>query len=620
MRFMVIYKTILLSMVTGIECKTFYQIGIYSNCAGKANRTQLNIDAGLVSDFNKNIIRQMREFQQNIFPSKYTYDFVYEVYDVCDNVTHLAEIVQNLSLHEHYTFQVHDKNYVYSSIIDIFMHASVEMVSFVKSTFNKFPVHDIDYRVQIDDSVYDFTNEMTRNLVALVKYFKWKKITLVSLTKTEFPFLVYYRKSVEALQKLNICLELYDIEPHQVNNETRFLKRMSDSGEFFVVVLFGTLKNQKDFFNTIDHWLPTIPFFPITQGKTWKWNLSHLIELDNKVLTEYSKIQDMMLLIANFNFFTAEKYNRLPDRIRYAVAVNLNIYFVEMFLLKNFKSISVTLLYVIRFTVRKIQYQMKNGISNTTLSILLGKFNEKSVMHGGQIFFENESVGSFISSTENYTSCEKPKCRAGHHIVYGNSSNGFGWKCLLCPKNTYKPLSGDGTCKKCTGRFNIDNGKRTSCTDPYMNVHIDLSNSEFIFLLGLSFFGALMTSFSLIVFVIRRKTPIVLVSDYKISTIHMVIIFLLFVTVPSTFIGKPLFDKCILRLLSFSVLYVTNIGIVFIKSQKLLVAFLSKVKLNAEEVKRTKLVQAFTIIIFSISVNAMLGLCRRYAEVISSFE
>ena len=146
----------ILLLKTTVECEPFYQIGIYSNCSEKTNRTQLNIDAGIVSDF-------YREFSaKNGFPERLKIpfnsplftQFVYEEYDVCDNFTYLVEIVQNLSLSERYTIQNGNKSYSNSSIVDIFMHASVEMVSFVKSTFTKIPVYDIDYRVQNDNQYH----------------------------------------------------------------------------------------------------------------------------------------------------------------------------------------------------------------------------------------------------------------------------------------------------------------------------------------------------------------------------------------------------------------------------------------------------------------------------------
>ena len=197
--------------------------------------------------------------------------------------------------------------------------------------------------------------------------------------------------------------------------------------------------------------------------------------------------------------------------------------------------------------------------------------------------------------------------------------NSFAWKCVLCPPNTHKRLFGDRKCQKCTGRFNIDNGKRTMCTDPYQNVYFGLSNSEFSFLLALNLLGIFITFFSSIVFIVNRRTPMVSVSDYTISLIHMSIMCLLFMTVPSTFIGKPNFKKCISRLISISLLYTANIGIVFIKSQKLLQAFLSKIRLAAKEVQRSKIVQVFIIVVLMISVNTLL-IITTYQRPITSAE
>ena len=88
MEITIIYIQLLLLLITAIECQIFYQVGIYSNCTGKANRTQLNIDAGLVGDFNGDIVHQMRDYLQLKYSMNYTHDFVYEVYDVCDDITH----------------------------------------------------------------------------------------------------------------------------------------------------------------------------------------------------------------------------------------------------------------------------------------------------------------------------------------------------------------------------------------------------------------------------------------------------------------------------------------------------------------------------------------------------
>ena len=96
------------------------------------------------------------------------------------------------------------------------------------------------------------------------------------------------------------------------------------------------------------------------------------------------------------------------------------------------------------------------------------------------------------------------------------------------------------------------------------------------------------------------------------------IICLLFVTVPSTFIGKPNFHKCILRLTSISLLYATIIGIVFVKSQKLLQAFMSKLRLTTEEVNRSKIVQLFIFVILVVSVNTLFAITIHKKPIVTS--
>ena len=54
--------------------------------------------------------------------------------------------------------------------------------------------------------------------------------------------------------------------------------------------------------------------------------------------------------------------------------------------------------------------------------------------------------------------------------------------------------------------------------------------------------------------------------------------------------------------------YVCSVGIVFIKSQKLLQAFLSRVHLTSKEIKRTVIVQIFVVLMFVTSVNCVLAI------------
>ena len=146
-----------------ICCAKYYEIGIYSNCTDRDNRTQLNIDAGLVSDFNEAMITKVRKshFEGYILPSNLS---EYHVYDVCDNFTLLAEIVQNLILDKKFRIEEKGNNYSYSSIIAFFMYTPLEMTTFVKNMFTQIPVYDIDHRIKEDGSVYNPADTLVKTI------------------------------------------------------------------------------------------------------------------------------------------------------------------------------------------------------------------------------------------------------------------------------------------------------------------------------------------------------------------------------------------------------------------------------------------------------------------------
>ena len=154
------------------------------------------------------------------------------------------------------------------------------------------------------------------------------------------------------------------------------------------------------------------------------------------------------------------------------------------------------------------------------------------------------------------------------------------WKCELCPVNHFKVAQGnDVSCKQCTGKLSIDHGKRTACIDPYQEIAPDIWNAEFTFTFSISTVGLGMTLLVILVFLNKRETPIVRLSDFKLSIFHLSINGVIFITLPISFSSQTLqYELCVMRVSVVSIFYTLNIGIVFIKSQKLLQAFLSKVR------------------------------------------
>ena len=520
---------LLLQTVIMVYCgDTYYEIGIYSNCTGRSNRTQLNIDAGLVAEFNEAMIKGIRDRHR----SKINAKLIYKVYDVCDNFTYLADIVQNLILDE--KFQIQDeKNYSRSSVIDLFMYTPLEMTSFLKNVFTQIPVYDIDHRIRKDGSVYNPVDGfVVDDFITWVKFAGWEKLTLLTLGNIDFPYSVYYRKTVEALQRMNVCVELYHIDP--MNNETKFIKRLSGStSQNSLVFLFGTSRNQNMALTKIFRRFGRLPMFPIVNSGFWpgsimvdgKWlPTADSLSIQNRRLEQYN--HHMVSILHLKGDFPAQKYNALAGHLKTETAENTEIYKNQIRELSFWGTEE-------RIMILKEKRILKDLVTNIafyylvkeakTLEIKIrdskffpyGKSKERFPDGGVSLFSE------FLTSRDK-SLCKKPVCKPGHHLIYGNVSvNRFAWKCILCPKNTHKPFSGDGRCQTCTGRFNIDNGKRTMCTDPYQNVYIGLSNSEFSLLLTLDLMGIFVTLFSVIVFVVKRKTPMVSVSDYLISMIHM---------------------------------------------------------------------------------------------------
>ena len=202
--------------------------------------------------------------------------------------------------------------------------------------------------------------------------------------------------------------------------------------------------------------------------------------------------------------------------------------------------------------------------------------------------------------------CPILNCPPGFYRSYEQIRHGFSWVCIPCAKNHFKATTGNRKCTPCKGKRSIDNGKRTACIDPYANVFIDYSSREFLIIGIASLLALLAVIGTLLCFIINKNTPIVVISDFKVSILHMSIHAVTFIVTPFAFFTN---EVCITKPLVFTILYTLNIGIVFIKSQKLLQAFLSKVRITTGEAQRTVATQVFTVLLFLSSANIILFAC-----------
>ena len=257
---------------------------------------------------------------------------IYKVYDVCDNFTYLADIVQNLILDENFKIQ-DEQNFSHSSIIDFFMYTPLEMTSFVKNIFTQIPVYDIDHRIQKDGSVFKPVDGFVDDLISWVKFAGWEKLSLLTLGNIDFPYLVYYRKTVEALERIKVCIEFHHIDPQNVNNETEYIKHLSGSSPQSSVVLFGTAVNQNTVLTKIMKEFRKLPMFPIINTAFWPGT----IWVEGKWLPTADSLTIQNHLLQKYNYhrigisrlegdFPAIKYDVLADYLKTEAAENTAIY------------------------------------------------------------------------------------------------------------------------------------------------------------------------------------------------------------------------------------------------------------------------------------------------------
>ena len=218
------------------------------------------------------------------------------------------------------------------------MYTPLEMSNFVKNVFTQTPVYDIDHRIQEEGSIYNPVDGFVENLILVAEFVGWKKLTLISLTNFEFPYLMYFRKTVKALQRMKVCLEFYHIDPQMDMNEIEFVKRIPNTEQINVVILFGSWWHQENFLNKIFAIFGRLPFFPvINKGylpQFIKINgsdyLKDQLKIDNQLLEIYDEYGKKIAELQSKGHFPTTKYNALPEYLQMGAAENTHLYHQQL--------------------------------------------------------------------------------------------------------------------------------------------------------------------------------------------------------------------------------------------------------------------------------------------------
>ena len=595
----------------------FQTVQIFSGCISPQYKQQnLTASHRIARDLQISNRVHLSELYREWKPGMRNMIILHKEFDVCENETNLLKTFINLMLDEKYFVRVPDASYMMSSIAAIFVYTADTMATRLQSLVHGIPVFHTSI---LREWWIARRHGRVEAIKTVAKNFKWRNVLLIHVPDGNYINHDYFLQSIQVFKEERLCVHSLKINETSTNivDKTMFSKEWLIHNKPAILV-FGdnideyTISNMKTF-ASLNLSIFTHDSLVSTQ--------SHPINFD------YIRLLDLfMYSIQIYVKDIPEHLHYLPDDVKLSHFCKFRVYFQDYFTeiayMTNFVNGKLLFRYaesVKQYMARRLKYEGDFRFSSDSPPISLsfyekGKINLKKISYFqtyGEVIskLNQQSIGTLKhnSSFVKAAYCPQLNCKPGFYKSYGNVSNGYTWKCEPCPMNYYKSEFGNNVCQLCSGKLSVSNAERTGCLDPYTE-QLELTQERF-FVIGVSCLGIIATLLTLGVFVKRRNSPIVSLSDYKLSVIHLILILLIFGDVAFSLLWQQkTYGVCVLNLLFISIAYVCSVGVVFIKSQKLLQAFLSRVRLTSKEIQRTVMVQIFIVLVFVTSVNCVLAI------------
>ena len=208
--------------------------------------------------------------------------------------------------------------------------------------------------------------------------------------------------------------------------------------------------------------------------------------------------------------------------------------------------------------------------------------------------------------------CEekKPLCGAGEELVHSFYkeqywASSYGWNCKQCQQNFYKETTGNELkCKPCLYP-NTVNKNHTLCYDPFTKITFQLYQPLSIaIIITPSVLMATLTILTMIVFLIKRNTPIVLSANRRMTAIQLCTHLLLF-TGSMLLFQDTTRELCIGRQVFLGIAFSVTISINISKSQKLYMIVGKQILMSKSEIFLTN-ASEWLIILIVLIVNTLL--------------
>ena len=467
-------------------------------------------------------------------------------FNVCDNVTELTAVITDLLLDSQKAISYRTRAIQESMVATVYTYLPPQMTSLVLDffSFTNTYVHYFDM-VRLPDGTSLFSRFVghTRNLLAVVDHFGWQDIFLVLVSKEKVveengisPFDTYYNLSLKALKDAKKCIQVQTLRPAQVASIKGSLNESWLRGHSnTAVILFGRCHFMKDLYLKLQNLYNDIGLQILTQDyMDCTFSISERNHLCGTILSleEYRRGSSEDVLLEDWIFDIPNKLVKKIVEISYPIryeldaiafySFNLNRHF--LFIVDRAQNNSVH-----DFQLKRLKFVMKREKYGKDIKDRVPLFVTLNygICNRSHFKFFHTPLPEFLKGDSTQyarkTTCKEISCGPGRYKVYGEIAGGYGYRCDLCPVNHYKSTVGDDGCTPCRGQFSIDNGYRTKCIDPYKNIHPNiLSMTLFQIILVFSSLGILTSIATICVFVRKRNTPVIKISDFKMSVLHLI--------------------------------------------------------------------------------------------------
>jgi len=137
-----------------------------------------------------------------------------------------------------------------------------------------------------------------------------------------------------------------------------------------------------------------------------------------------------------------------------------------------------------------------------------------------------------------------------------------------------------------------------------------------------SIFDIFLNIIIILIFIKNRNTPIVKMSDKKVTSLYLVTSLALMICLLLAYFSKPSVSKCLVRPFIGGVLYNLHITIILVKSNKLLKVFHSNTRATSNKVMKVSLAQIFTVLVSILIACAIIisVLMRHRSEVMQEVD